>query len=448
MLLSDETNSTKIFTNTNFPPITHYFAQITQKLTDFNWIIVPFTTLATTIKSFSLTTPQPKEQLKMALDDDKLGMLMKHIDQYIDSAIGQKFQDNNQVVVKTVSDQLVVNFANTIKESLSTHKNAINKDDIVVMADKIKSQLQLELNVMNNEEQQSLLLNNVLLKNEKFLTEIEKVVKQNIKFNHNEFVMNNQNVDLSSILSTILASKELHILIDDRMKIMINRLDQHDIEIEGIKGDLVLLKANVAQRFISVESDVTELRGQQKSFVEDFYRFKLENDGKLEQLLLEIDGKLVQLGESKYTAVDASVRKNLLSILGVDVKTSENGEMDEKDIKSWISNMFVAKSHLEDRLKQVEMNSNVAMENEVNKNAGFFMNEINERIKNEITLAIVAKSSEMEARISTKVSVNGGLSEDDVKKIVQNVLTVYDADKTGQVDFALETAGGQVVSTR
>ena len=448
MLLSDETNSTKIFTNTNFPPITHYFAQITQKLTDFNWIIVPFTTLATTIKSFSLTTPQPKEQLKMALDDDKLGMLMKHIDQYIDSAIGQKFQDNNQVVVKTVSDQLVVNFANTIKESLSTHKNAINKDDIVVMADKIKSQLQLELNVMNNEEQQSLLLNNVLLKNEKFLTEIEKVVKQNIKFNHNEFVMNNQNVDLSSILSTILASKELHILIDDRMKIMINRLDQHDIEIEGIKGDLLLLKANVAQRFISVESDVTELRGQQKSFVEDFYRFKLENDGKLEQLLLEIDGKLVQLGESKYTAVDASVRKNLLSILGVDVKTSENGEMDEKDIKSWISNMFVAKSHLEDRLKQVEMNSNVAMENEVNKNAGFFMNEINERIKNEITLAIVAKSSEMEARISTKVSVNGGLSEDDVKKIVQNVLTVYDADKTGQVDFALETAGGQVVSTR
>lgn len=447
MLLSDETISTKIFTNTNFPSITHYYAQITHKLTDFNWIFVPFTTLAAGIKSFSLTT-QPKEQLKMALDEDKLGMLMKHIDQYIDSAIGQKFNDNNQVVVKTVSDQLVVNFAKTIQESLSNHKSAINKGDIVVMTDKIKSQLKLELNVMNNEEQQSLLLNNVLLKNEKFLTEIEKVVKQNIKFNHNEFILNNQNVDLSEILGTILASKDLHILIGDRMKIMINRLDQHDIEIEGIKGDLLMLKANVAQRFTNVESDVSEFRGHQKSLVEDFYRFKLENDGKLEQLLLEIDGKLVQLGESKFTAVDASVRKNLLNILGFDIKTSTNGEMDEKDIKSWISSMFVAKSHLEDRLKQVEMNSNVAIENELNKNAGFFMNEINDRIKNEITQAIVTKSSEMEAKLSTKVNIQGGLSEEDVRKIVKNVLTVYDADKTGQVDFALETAGGQVVSTR
>lgn len=447
MLLSDETNSTKIFTNTNIPPITHYFAQITHKLTNFNWIFVPFTTLAATIKSFSLTT-LPKEQLKMALDEDKLGMLMKHIDQYIDSAIGQKFQDNNQVVVKTVSDQLVVNFAKTINENLSAQKNAINKEDILVIADKIKSQLKLELNTMNNEEQQSLLLNNVLLKNHKFLTEIEKIVKQNINFQHNEFILNNQNVDLSDILSTILASKDLHILIDDRMKIVINRLEQHDIEIEGIKGDLLLLQADVAQRFTSVESDVTELRGQQKSFVDDFYRFKLENDGKLEQLLLEIDGKLVQLGESKFTAVDASVRKNLLNILGFDLKTSANEEMDEKDIKSWISSMFVAKSHLEDRLKQVEINSNVALENEVNKNAGFFMNEINERIKNEINLAVVEKSIEMESKFSTKVSVKAGLSEEDVRKIVKNVLTVYDADKTGQVDFALETAGGQVVSTR
>ena len=44
--------------------------------------------------------------------------------------------------------------------------------------------------------------------------------------------------------------------------------------------------------------------------------------------------------------------------------------------------------------------------------------------------------------------VAGGLAEQDVAKLVENALIQYDADKTGLFDFALETAGGSVVSTR
>ena len=36
----------------------------------------------------------------------------------------------------------------------------------------------------------------------------------------------------------------------------------------------------------------------------------------------------------------------------------------------------------------------------------------------------------------------------DVRKIVHEALTKYDADKTGLFDFALETAGGSVVTTK
>ena len=35
-----------------------------------------------------------------------------------------------------------------------------------------------------------------------------------------------------------------------------------------------------------------------------------------------------------------------------------------------------------------------------------------------------------------------------VKDIVINALTLFSADKTGKVDYALESAGGSVVSTR
>ncbi len=40
------------------------------------------------------------------------------------------------------------------------------------------------------------------------------------------------------------------------------------------------------------------------------------------------------------------------------------------------------------------------------------------------------------------------LAREEIEKMVRNALVIYDADKTGLFDFALETAGGAVVSTR
>ncbi|XP_035432252.2 klaroid protein [Spodoptera frugiperda] len=45
-------------------------------------------------------------------------------------------------------------------------------------------------------------------------------------------------------------------------------------------------------------------------------------------------------------------------------------------------------------------------------------------------------------------TVHTGIDVEAVKRIVAGMLNVYDADKTGLVDYALESAGGQVVSTK
>ncbi|XP_011707147.1 PREDICTED: uncharacterized protein LOC105462321 [Wasmannia auropunctata] len=45
-------------------------------------------------------------------------------------------------------------------------------------------------------------------------------------------------------------------------------------------------------------------------------------------------------------------------------------------------------------------------------------------------------------------NANVHISDEHIRKIVRDVLRIYDADKTGQVDYALETAGGQILGTR
>lgn len=46
------------------------------------------------------------------------------------------------------------------------------------------------------------------------------------------------------------------------------------------------------------------------------------------------------------------------------------------------------------------------------------------------------------------IPMTGGLNESAVIRIVKEALLKYDADKTGMVDHALESAGGNIISTR
>lgn len=53
-------------------------------------------------------------------------------------------------------------------------------------------------------------------------------------------------------------------------------------------------------------------------------------------------------------------------------------------------------------------------------------------------------SKQFECEKTNEISV----TDDYVRKIVMEIMKIYDADKTGRVDYALESAGGQIISIR
>lgn len=449
-LLSDDETAAQLLTFRtyslpNLASVTHFFDDLHRpQLPEWNfnfslgWLWAPFVYLGGGLKGF-LFTSRASDQLKMSLDEDRLQMLIAHIDRYIDGAIGERLEQNNKIITKETNERTTLIIAGSVRDALVNYHYQLTAQDIDVIAGKIRKQMENEFN-----DKEKSILSIISLTNEANLGKIEEQIKQNVNLHFSEIKLDNQNVDLNEIILAILKSDKLLALIDGRIQPAFQKLEQHDAEIEEIKAGLFKLRGEVLKRFTGLEGDIGTIKLQQKTLGDDFYKFKLENDEKLQQLLLEIDGKLASIGDSHFTSVDASVRKNLLTILGFDFKSS-GGDLSEDAIKNWISSIFVAKTDLEERLKQVELNGNKAFQLQLNENAGILMNEINEEIMKQIAVAIAAKSKETEG---SRVKVTGGLSEEDVIKIVKGVLAVYDADKTGLVDFALETAGGQVLSTR
>lgn len=376
----------------------------------------------------------------MSIDEDKLQLLMAHIDSYIDTAIGGRFDEKHKTISSEVDEKVTKIIAVSLKEANLSQQSRLHNMDMDIILARVREQMNKELN-----EREKILLVQVARSNDASLVKLQEQIKLNIHQHFTEIKLTNQNVDLDEIIAAILGSEKLLSLIDLRVKPTIDKLNVHDAEIDNIKLDLAALKSEIVLRFTSFDGEIVQLKKNQKNFGDDFYKFKLENDEKLQQLLIEIDRKLASLGESQFTSVDASVRKTLLSVLGFDSKSSVKADDSEEFIKNWISSIFVAKSDFEERLKLVEANGNQAFKLQLDENAGVLMAEINEEIKKQVAIAMAQNTNSGEA---SGVNVSGGLTEVMVLKIVKDVLAVYDADKTGLIDFALESAGGQILSTR
>lgn len=150
---------------------------------------------------------------------------------------------------------------------------------------------------------------------------------------------------------------------------------------------------------------------------------------------LRISAELNRCCKKQYIHVETYVKKILTDLL-----SRKNVQASPDDITTWLHSVFVAKQDLEAKLANVTQHLNAKFEHLVHSSATKIMNDVSERINIQLREKLELSRNSL--------AVDSGLSDSQVERIVKETLAVYDADKTGLVDYALEPSGGQILSTR
>lgn len=380
---------------------------------------------------------------KDSLTEQQYQNLLTHINGYIETLITEKTKDLNENVI---TQEMSILIASLIRENIVHHKYELSVDDIERIAEIVRLKLSAELNVR---KQQSALPLKLSPDN---VVEISNIIKQQQQAS---LIKSENPINIDEILLKILSSAKLSDLIDrqtnDKVSLANEKIQNQNKVINDLKIEIGGIKESImAQLHGNVnlyESMIHQLNAEHIDLAKSLDGLRLENDDKLQKIRTEFDDKLLSLRKGIFALLDERIKIILSEILGY--KSENIG--DTVDIQKWIQNVFVAKNLLEEKLLALNDKFEGKLTEEINRSADILMAKIGQQIHRE-TIVLIEKNNEKFQADFVHNGKNGNLKTDlnekDVQRIVKDALAIYDADKTGLVDYALETAGGEILSTR
>ncbi|KFV01627.1 SUN domain-containing protein 1 [Pterocles gutturalis] len=206
------------------------------------------------------------------------------------------------------------------------------------------------------------------------------------------------------------------------------------------KTDILALHEEYELRFVTLEDLLRKLSSESKDIQKelDITKGKTVRDydehtqllSKVEKLELELSqmkselltGVSVKRSCEKIDVIHQKAEYVKLVVFGDQQKDSP------ESLHQWLTSNFVTRSDLQTLLRDLEL-----------------------RILKDITLHTSVTNQKITSEVVTNAVTNAGVSgitEAQAQIIVNNALKLYSQDKTGMVDFALESGGGSVLSTR
>ncbi|TMW52504.1 hypothetical protein DOY81_002405 [Sarcophaga bullata] len=437
---------------------------------------------------FSATTPtssQNIENLKLSLSKslppEEYENILNHINSYIQNLVDlklqeqQKHQNEKAAELNTKQTQLIVQIIKENLDTLARQKRftdtytvaALSDNDLNVIIQKVLLKLGDSPLITTAEKPLTLSPSNI--------EEIKSLIAQTLEVNqHHHYKLILENIDLDALISKLLKAPLFSNSIKDEISLQLNSklqesllnlpsihsssgddhfklsLEQQKQIIDNLNEDIAFIKLSLNDKLAENQDlhySIKQLQQTQDALLLRLQELELSTDQRFNNLLKEITLKLTTLKDEQFKLLNQQVKLSLIEILGFKETTTKDGaQLSELDLQNWVRNMFVAKDYLESRLSEINNRTNEKIKQEIDKSGMFLMRDISERLKQEIIVSVEHK--QMETQSALKNQIREALSEQEVRNIVKSVLAIYDADKTGLVDFALESAGGQILSTR
>lgn len=387
---------------------------------DFNW---QFPFIFQSHRTATNNIPQSS-----LLSDQQYADLIRHIDAYIEHIVAEQSQSKQSPEANNIL------IASIVKENIINYKYQLSLDDIERIANAVREKLSIE----ENESK----LNHI--PSDKHREFIAAVVKENVNLHLTApNIQRNDDDDeskIDEILVKIFGSTKFLELIDREI---VNQIDPQQRKIGVLETKIQFMNDKLSDKTLEnqdLKYSLDMLKSEHDQLLGNINGYKSDVDIKLDKLLADVDVKFATLNQNQYSTIDNHVKLILMDIMGYD---TANGQPTEANLKAWIQNVFVAKEYLEQRLNELSGKFDKDLKDELNRSAAILMRDVGEQIKSQ-TLLIIENSQ----RVRGGEATVGTLDEAKIKGIVKEILAVYDADKTGLVDYALESAGGEVLSTR
>uniref|UniRef100_A0AAF5PK95 SUN domain-containing protein n=1 Tax=Wuchereria bancrofti TaxID=6293 RepID=A0AAF5PK95_WUCBA len=210
------------------------------------------------------------------------------------------------------------------------------------------------------------------------------------------------------------------------------------------KGSSLMLTDKQLKESSLVEDELLQHRNNQDS-LNYVTNLRKSNDEELERHLLVVERRLMERLDTLSEKIENEIAQKI-------IRSSQQSDSGRSALSNELSDLSSAVGNLRAQFDKELSFSLSRFEKASHEEQEAFRLEIMKAVESRVVTLFASHIAEKSGTVSeTKLNSVLGLSESDfvvIKKMITDALDTYDADKTGKVDYALESSGASVVSTR